>query len=278
MNQIVIAAPCYNESVGGIVVQHKLCHILNELGYNSSLTTTLKLSGQTEFFILNENQNTKVATYFNPEKDIIIYPEIEPGNQFNGKNVIRWLLNDYHLPEKDNTISTWNETDYWLYYDDMFYDGLKEKNILHIRETKLDIFKNYNLERKFKACFTYRKNHHLKSSLPIIHPENSIEIPHIISDEDLVRIFNSCERFYSYDTETYLNELAALCGCESIIVPYKEAKFNSIPRWGVAYGVENLQFSLDTHEKLIETLTQQETNNYLNTKIVFEKIFNYFNL
>jgi hypothetical protein len=278
MNQIVIAAPCYNESVGGVVVLHKLCHILNELGYNSSLTTTLKLSGQTEFFILNENQNTKVATYFNPEKDIIIYPEIEPGNPFNGKNVVRWLLNDYHLPEKDNTISTWNETDYWLYYDDMFYDGLKEKNILHIRETKLDIFKNYNLERKFKACFTYRKNHHLKSSLPIMHPENSIEIPHIISDEDLVRIFNSCERFYSYDTETYLNELAALCGCKSIIVPYKDAKFNPTPRWGVAYGIENLQFALNTHEKLIETLTQQEINNYSNTKIAFEKIFKYFNL
>ena len=132
MNQIIIAAPCYNESIGGVVVLHKLCHILNELGYNSSLTTTLKLSGQTEYFILNNKYNTKIATEINLEKDIIIYPEIEPGNPFGGKNVIRWILNDYHLPEKDNTLSTWEGTDYWLYYSNEFYDSLRDKNILHV--------------------------------------------------------------------------------------------------------------------------------------------------
>jgi len=277
MNQIIIAAPCYNESIGGVVVLHKLCHILNELGYNSSLTTTLKLSGQTEYFILNNKYNTKIATEINLEKDIIIYPEIEPGNPFGGKNVIRWILNDYHLPEKDNTLSTWEGTDYWLYYSNEFYDSLRDKNILHVRETKLDIFKNYNLERNIKACFTYRKNHHLRSILPIIHPENSIEIPHIISDKELVNIFNSCERFYSYDTETYLNELAAICGCESIVIPNPNAKLVK-DRYGVAYGIENLDYAKSTVEVLIEKLKDIDINQYGETQIVFEKVFKYFNL
>jgi hypothetical protein len=277
MNQIIIVAPCYNESIGGVVVLHKLCHILNELGYNSSLTTTLKLSGQTEYFILNDKYNTKIATEINLEKDIIIYPEIEPGNPFGCKNVIRWILNDYHLPKKDNTISTWKETDYWLYYSEEFYDGLRDKNILHVRETKLDIFKNYNLKRNIKACFTYRKNHHLKNSLPKIHPDNSIEIPNMISDKELVNIFNSCERFYSYDTESYLNELAAICGCESIVVPNPTAKLVK-DRYGVAYGIENLDYAKSTVELLIEKLKNTDKNQYAETKTIFEKTFKYFNL
>jgi hypothetical protein len=277
MTQIIIASPLYNSSIGGVIVLHKLCHILNEIGYNSSLTTTLKLSGQTEYFLLNDQYNTKIATEIDIEKDIIIYPEIEPGNPFGCKNVVRWILNDYHLPEKDNTISTWDDKDYWLYYDDMFYDGLKEKNILYIRETKLNIFKNYNLERTHDACFTYRKNNHLRDSLPIVHPKDSIEIPHIMADEELVNIFNSCKRFYSYDTESYLNELAALCGCESIVVPNPNAKIIK-DRYGVAYGVDNLKYAKSTLDTLIQTLENTENTQNVNTKLVFEKVFKYFNL
>jgi len=277
MNQIIIAAPSYNESIGGVVVLHKLCHILNELGYNSSLTTTLKLNGQTEYFLLNDNYNTKIAIEIDLEKDIVIYPEIEPGNPFGCKNIIRWILNDYHLPGKDNIIHTWNDKDLWLYYMDEFYDGLRDKNILFVRETKLDIFKNYDLKRDIESCFTYRKNHHLKNSLLINHPSNSIEIPHIISDEELVNIFNRSKRFYSYDTETYLNELASLCGCESVVIPNPLSKTNS-NRLGVAYGLENLEYAKSTQNQLVKKLKQDEINNLTNTKVMFEKAFKYFNL
>jgi hypothetical protein len=226
---------------------------------------------------MNDKYNTKIATEIDIEKDIIIYPEIEPGNPFECKNVVRWILNTYHLPESANVMQTWSSKDLWLYYSEEFYDGLRDKNILHIRETKLDIFKNYNLERKFKACFTYRKNQYLKSSSSVIHPENSIEIPNIISDEDLVRIFNLCERFYSYDTESYLNELAALCGCESIVVPNPNAKLIK-NRYGVAYGMENLDYAKSTVELLINKLKNTDINQYRETQIVFEKVFKYFNL
>ena len=85
MSQIIIAAPMYNESIGGCVVLHKLCHILNELGYDSALTTTLKLSGQTEYFLLNDNYNTKIATEINLDNDIYI-PE------YNLLNILLFVL------------------------------------------------------------------------------------------------------------------------------------------------------------------------------------------
>ena len=132
MTKIIICSPSYNSAIGGSVALHKLCHILNELKYDASLTSTLKLNGQVEWFALNPLFNTKIAEEFHPEEDIIIYPEIEPGNPFQCKNVVRYILNSFHLPEYDNTIATWGDLDYWLYYEHTFYDKLKDPNFLKI--------------------------------------------------------------------------------------------------------------------------------------------------
>jgi hypothetical protein len=284
MSKIIIAAPSYNPSIGGGIVLHKLCHILNELGYDAYLYPTLKLNGQINHFILNENYSTKIAESLDPENDIVIYPEIEPGNPFECKNIIRYILNKFHLPEYDNNIATWNENDYWLYFHEHFYDGLKEPNYLHIIDPKLDTFKNYGLERKIESCFTYRKKSNEKESLNLIHPSNSIEIQYGTPDEELINLFNTCKRFYSYDTETYLNVLAAQCGCESIIVPYKDVLKETIVqtqpsfKYGIAYGLDDLEYANSTRHLLINHLQNLEIQQQINTKSTFEKIFQYFNL
>ena len=113
--------------------------------------------------------------------------------------------------------------------------------------------------------------------MPIFHPFGSIEIPHIIQDEELINIFNKCKRFYSYDTETYLNELAAMCGCESIVIPNPSSKTNK-NRPGVAYGLENLDYAKSTVNIMINNLKQTEEQQYDNTKLSFKKILNHFNL
>ena len=115
----------YNENNGGVVVQHKLCSMLNDLGYESyvhplyeryyeinknNFNLTLRiflgfikrvLSGlykdhkQYKGFKLNPYFNTKLLNkkdiIFNDEW-IVIYPEIAFGNPANAKNVVRWLL------------------------------------------------------------------------------------------------------------------------------------------------------------------------------------------
>lgn len=284
MSKIIIAAPSYSPSIGGAIVLHKLCHILNVIGYDAYLFPTLKLNGQTDYFILNEKYTTKIAEYIDPEKDIAIYPEIEPGNPFECKNIIRYILNHYHLPEYDNNVITWSESDYWLYFHEHFYDGLREPNYLHIIDPKLDTFKDYGLERKIEACFTYRKKSNEQNTLNTIHPPNSIEIQYNIPDEELINLFNTCKRFYSYDTETYLNVLAAQCGCESIIVPYKDILKETIVqtqpsfKYGIAYGLDDLEYANSTRHLLINHLQNLEIQQQIDTKSTFEKIFQYFNL
>jgi hypothetical protein len=285
MSKIIIAAPSYNPSIGGAIALHRLCDILNQIGYDSYLFPTLKLNGNLDVFYLNENYHTKVATELDPEKDIIIYPEIEPGNPLNGNNIVRYILNIYHHPEYDNNIITWNENDYWLYYHELFYDGFRDKNMLYILDSKLDIYKDYGFERKIEACFTYRKKSNERNVLPIIYPPNSIEIGYNTPDMELISIFNSCKRFYSYDTETYLSTIAALCGCESVIVPYSglteedfKRRKSSILKYGVSYGLDKIDEANSTRHLLREYYEKHEKQQFIDTKIAFEKIFNYFNL
>ena len=167
-----------------------------------------------------------------------------------------------------------------LYYDDLWYDGLRDKNILTVRETKLNYFKNLNLERDTEACFTYRKKHHEVGSLNIIHPPDAIEIPFSISDEELLEIFNKCKRFYSYDLETYLNVIAVACGCESVIVPYKgltkeEAK---VFKYGVAYGLDDLEYANQTTGILLDNMIQADKDQYQHTNEMMQLLLKHFKL
>lgn len=285
MNRIIIAAPSYNPAIGGCLVLHKLCDILNNNGYDAYLFTTPKLNGQMNYFFLNENYNSKIAEEIDVENDIVVYPEIESGNPFGCKNVVRYILNKFHLPsEGSNVMETWGQNDYWLYIHEHFYDGHRDRNFLHIIESKISIYKDYNLERPNKSCFTYRKRSDEKHNLPIYHPSDSIEIGYNASDEYLIQLFNSCERFYSYDYETYLTQLAALCGCESIIVPYKEIKkedlIKNLPalKYGVAYGLDDLDHANSTRQLLRDYLKQLEDEQNIETKLAFNKIFKHFNL
>lgn len=284
MAKIIIAAPSYNTAIGGAIVLHKLCHTLNEVGYDAALTTTPKLNGPSDYFVLNPEFNTKIATEISLDDDIIIYPEIESGNPYQCKNVVRYLLNKYHLPEYGNTMATWEETDYWLYFHNLFYDKIKEPNFLHILDTKVNVFEDYKQERSIEACFTFRKKSEDLQNLNIIHPKDSIEIGYNVQDEELLRLFNSCKRFYSYDTETYLSILAALCGCESIVVPYKDVTKEQVLekqpafKYGIAYGLEDIEHAKATRHRLKDYLLELERQQVVDTKKAFEKIFKHFNI
>jgi hypothetical protein len=284
MTKIIIAAPSYNDKNGGSIALHKLCHILNNLEYEAYVYPTDELNQGD--FNCNLKYNTKIAESIDIEKDIVIYPEFQPNNPFNGKHVVRYILNNYHLHTNNNNSihNTWGRNDYWLYYLDQFYDRIKAPNFLQIIDSKIDTFVDQGLERKYEACFTYRKKQNERDTLPVMHPSNSIEIFYNTTDEELINIFNTCKCFYSYDINTYLNVLAALCGCESIIVPYKNVPKEHILipdtpiQYGVAYGLDDLERANLTRPLLQQYLKDVEENQIKNTKIEFEKIFKYFNL
>jgi hypothetical protein len=281
-SRVIIAAPTYNPQNGGSIVLHKLCDILNQIGISSSLTTTVKLNGPANYFFLNPQFNTSIAKEFDPLKDIIIYPEIERGNPYEAKNVVRYILSQAHtvdLPEGSHS-STWGNNDFWLYFHELFYDGLAEKNILHIIQSKVDLYYDMGIERTIDSCYTYRKSSKTLNQ----HPPNSIEVQYNNTDAQLLQIFNKCKRFYSYDTETYLNVLAALCGCESIVIP-KEGKTRDMIihkqpsfKYGIAYGLNDIQHAQNTKHLVKSHLENLEQTQIQDTISVFNKVFDHFNL
>jgi hypothetical protein len=279
MTRIAITSPSYSPSIGGVVVLHKLCDILLTLGYDAYLYPFGRFA-EGPHYMVNPEYKSQILSELDLENDIVIYPEIQPGNPAGVKNVVRYILNRYHLPEYDNYMASWEDSDFWLYHGELWYDGLRDKNILTVRETKLNYFKNLNLERDTEACFTYRKKHHEVSNLNIIHPPDAIEIPFTISDEELLQIFNKCKRFYSYDLETYLNVIAVACGCESIIVPYKDVTKEEakIIKYGVAYGLDDLEHANRTTDLLLAEMNQTDKDQYEQTDQMIKLILKHFNL
>jgi hypothetical protein len=279
MTRIAITSPSYSPSIGGVVVLHKLCDILLTLGYDAYLYPFGRFA-EGPHYMVNPEYKSQILSELDLENDIVIYPEIQPGNPAGVKNVVRYILNRYHLPEYDNYMASWEDSDFWLYHGELWYDGLRDKNILTVRETKLNYFKNLNLERDTEACFTYRKKHHEVSNLNIIHPPDAIEIPFTISDEELLQIFNKCKRFYSYDLETYLNVIAVACGCESIIVPYKDVTKEEakIIKYGVAYGLDDLEHANRTTDLLLAEMNQTDKDQYEQTDQMIKLMLKHFNL
>ena len=82
--------------------------------------------------------------------------------------------------------------------------------------------------------------------------ENSIKIdglPH----EEIVEIFNRCETFYSYDDATMYTQFAAICGCDSIVIPDDDKvlkedwiSMNPLARYGAAYGLDDVKHAQET--------------------------------
>lgn len=272
--KIIIYSPSYNPNSGGIIVLHKLCDILLNLGYDAG------------FFIQDNQPFYTNSTYksqgyhlldINLENDLIIYPEITWGNPLNGKNIVRYIMNIGHVTL--NRKDTWGENDHWVYYSERFYDGLKPKNILTISDSKLDYFKNYKLERNIEECFTYRKQMENIDSIKKYHSPNAVEISFNCGDEFLINIFNSCNNFYCYDVESHLSVLASLCGCNSIIISDNETRENIINKqpvlkYGVAFGVEEIEIASQTQHLLREYLFQTEQQQIINVDDYFTNILN----
>ena len=278
---VIIVAPSYNPQIGGAIVLHKLCDILNQVGIKSYLTTSIKLNGASLSFSLNSQFNTHIAETIDVDRDIIVYPEIERGNPYGAKNVVRYILSKAHTvnTHEGPHNTTWGSGDFWIYLHELFYDGLADKNVLHVIHSKVDIYYDMQIDRTVEECFTYRKGGRVAN-----HSTDSIEIHYNTPDHELLQIFNKCKRFYSYDTETYLNVLAALCGCESIIIPTEgKSKKDIITnqptfKYGIAYGVEDIKHAKETQHLMQTHLQGLEQSQIENTKTMFNKIITHFNL
>lgn len=289
MKKYIIFTHKYSEDSGGIICLHYLAHLINLQGavayicpafYNLEIN---KLSINRPFFkalygkFFDRFRNFKVNKSFdnkilndlksirNNDEWIVIYPEITFGNPLGAKHVIRWLL---HNPGQHTGKIYYGPGELHVKYhhgfSDFYFPGATlSKNILNISYFPLDLYNDneLTLERSGTA-YCLRKG---RGRLLVHDVENSILIDGM-SHEEVANVFRRVKRFISYDLYTAYSVFAALCGCDSIVVPEdgrtKEEWFR-LPedRYGIAYGFDDIDHMRDTRHLLIEKVKRDHLKN-----------------
>ena len=286
MKKFIFFAPGYDENIGGVIVLHKLCSLLNELGYESYLYPCFRnLEINRKNFLLplarlakdffcgvlpyatNRFFNTPVYSGFISDEFIVVYPENVFGNPLNAKNVVRWLL---HRPDYNIGVMYFGQGE--LYFDfndfakDFQYPGsVKSKLPLTITHFPLE---RYNLEgalpgdQRAGIAYCIRKG---RDKL-IQHPMDEGIVIDGKSHSEVSSIFKKVKTFVSYDAYTAYSAFAALCGADSVVIPEPGLdKYEWHPRaearYGVAYGFDDICDARTTVDLLRDKFMNKEADN-----------------
>lgn len=274
----VIYAPDFDPDSGGSIFLHQLAHALTALGedaalwpwgwlpsapFRERLRRTLRkprLAWQRPEMKLRQDPTlrTRIAAPSDlGPATVAVYPEVTLGNPLGVKNVARWLL--YRPGLKDP---------YSFGEGEIYFRAGEMSDLPQLTGGAQDLFlwrrnpiyRNEGRSGRRGVCYAVRKGHK-KPRIP--ETEGAICIDGL-SHEETAAIFNRCETFFSYDEATFYSQYAAICGCDSIVVPGYFANraewiaSHPIARFGVAYGLNDIFHARATRDQVIGELEARE--------------------
>ena len=269
--QWVVVAPDYLPTSGGSVALHKLCHNLVEIGESAVL-----LTGRTnpEF----RGKRIGIAEYeaLDKEHTVVIYPEIVIGNPLGAKHVVRWLLNSPGVCGGDGIFAP---TDFVYRFSDYFeapggrhIDGLLSAYHIDVRK-----FQDQGRPRE-GVCYLVRKG----AGTPLIHhPPDALQIDDYAKrggDDYLIEVFNRHQLFISYDPATFIFVQAALCGCDSVVIPDgrtpRDEWLRKVPclAYGIAYGLDDLERAVATRPQVAGHLDALQRGSVTETRLFARQV------
>jgi len=271
MNFVIYAPGDYTPNGGGCVALHKLAHNIALCGENSFIMTSKKNPDY-----LGEQVTEMEATILCKDGAMAIYPEVTIGNPFGASKVMRWIL--YHV-RTYGEFGMFGANDLIYKYADHFTLRNEQPTHGELRavELNLNVFYDKGLERS-GDCYLIKKgnnkehNRHLPGAIKLDdYPSRGLD-----ANNYLANVFNTCKRFISYDSASWLSIMAAQCGCESIVIPDEgvtaEQWLIGLPyfRFGIAYGENELPYAEETKHLLKPALIEIE-NETLNQTLEFIK-------
>lgn len=300
INFLVQVHSSYDRKVtGGIVVLHKLAHLIAEAGHNAYVFCKPEYDHPNIHRIPCEIIDQKgFVEYFQWEgfnypiqKTVSIYPQVTAGNPFNTAHVARWVLYDTEKVLED----TYSDTDIVFAFGDFKTYRDWEKHKLTIFDYQLD--KMYITNTGKRKGFCYVRNKHTP-------PDGDAFVEKLgatnLSDWDkygdrrfdfLREHFNQHEYMLTYDQKSLITTLAALCGCKVIILnpgptyefspnantqgergvmtPTEYRLKNPIQMYGVAYGWDDIQWANNTihmvrdHVEALQEIDMKTFNSFI---------------
>lgn len=258
--KFIIKAFNYNQSSGGVIVLHKLAHVLSDIGHDVFLICDITYP-ESNVKCISESDSDILLK--NDENIIVIYPEIIKGNPLHAKNIVRWCLYKPGVNGGDSVFT--KEEHVFAYRKEFTQDTIyKDNPILFVFIPKNDKFFDKGLERN-GTCFLYRKGikihkNHMEGyyiDMDTIKNKNRL-------DEFLLETFNKYKRFISYDAYTYYSIIASMCGCISLVIPdpslSEENFYEGFTKYGIGYGLDQEEYAIHTSHLVkphIESLYQE---------------------
>ncbi len=250
----IIVASSYDPIIGGSIVLHKLCDLLNNMGQNAMIfphnLCNLSITGKglmellkmaichpcTTFKELNrirlERRHSKLNPEFNTRfisfreaknipnenNNIIIYPEIVTGNPLSAHHVVRFLL---HNPGFHTGNLEFGENELLVRYSNSFArdyipnkGSVMTQNFLTIKTYPSCYNMPHTVGKRQELAYIVRKGKRKN----MVHPNNGAILIDGKTHEETAEIFKSAEYLVSYDPVTAYTDFALLCGCKVIIV------------------------------------------------------------
>lgn len=275
----LIVASFFNRDIGGVLVFYYLCELLRNLGENAYIIADKNVCKGRMWNRLARESGFNIDFYDKKITDeVVIYAETIFGNPYNGKNVVRYLLHKpgFHTHGKFH----YGESDLIIGYREAFTTKefpITDENCISIVYTMDDVYYQTNFSKRKKTCYMVRKG--IDKDLNL-HPNDSICVDDK-SHEEIAKIFNECDKFICYDTDTYFSEFAVRCGCTSIVIPNgcvskKEWRPNVKQTYGIAYGLNDIEYAEQTKDKFWKYQKEIESNNIKAVKKFVKLCEDYF--
>ena len=314
MKKIVVSAPSWFPSSGGITILHKFVNVLNELGYDAYIAPSGP-SGlgwhpqHIPFNVSDRYDKIKLITddiYSNLQDAIVVYPETWYGNYLNAPNVVRWIMgpaNPSYMGAGSlygMNYEGWKDTDLWFWFSQLYttstfnsFDRNLDNN-LNLIEFYRDIFYNKNNSKiRDLNCWTFRKSTGLIDTHEYIHDPTDLffgDIDKSLPNPDfdfpgqynkLSELFNRTKTFYSYDTYTFVSVQAVMCGADSVVAHRKGLnkeeyqKGSELHRY-IAYGIDDIERSKSVRNELNDHINVIENKSINDIHTFIEKCNDYF--
>lgn len=304
-----IAAPNFDANSGGAVVLHQLCHLINKLGHDASLypmfSDAKPEAGASIFSSIKSRAKTKVRRLrgklfrpvvkthpdlFTPVRRLpffnrsfcVIYPEIVDGNPLNSRYVVRWLL---HQPGHFTERVEYQPEEIYFRFNKAIHPfsvkGSKtSEKFLKVIKYPVEIYNlegAYSDERRTGSAYCLRKGR----GKTIVHDLDESVLIDGLSHSEIASIFKKVKYFFSYDPLTAYSLFAVLCGCCSIVIPDEDVPEeiwypDKRDRYGIAYGVENIQWALDTAKLQRKRVQDEHLANLDRVDAALGEISEYF--
>lgn len=307
--KFLIVTPKWDEKNGGVVVLHKLCDLLNRAGRQAHLVPYIDnqliqpgKSASGVWKVLRSRlyrwyrafkTNPALQTPVFPGKPwlldlseyIVIYPELVLGNPLRAPHVVRWFLHKPGFHNQGNIVLGQGEL--YFFYNQAF--GPFHMTGSRTSEHELRIIhyplEHYNLEgalpeaERLGTAYCLRKG---DKKPQIHHPADAILIDPLTHAETAA-VFKRVKRFVSYDSITAYSFFAALCGCESVVVPDEGVSFeawqsNPADAHGIAYGFSDaeIQRAKNTAHLCIERVHEMNRHNQTNLQVALMEMDSFF--